>query len=207
VNQIGLLESGVIRGLLVALGSLLGLVMTKAGLTFDDAFYAQLTDAVLMLLIAGSTLYAAWMRANKANPPITKAAEAHTEARLVQETLERNGEGGFARVGQLAAIAVLGLLGACSIFGMPGAKSFNERLAVGYSTVTTVRQSATTLVSADVISPGDAANVQQQADNARAGLDIARTLTTVDPKAADARLVASLQILTALEAYLRSRQP
>lgn len=204
MNQIGLLESGVIRGLLVALGSLLALVATKLGFTFDDAFYAQLVDAVLMLLIAGSTLYAAWMRARKANPPITGAAIAATQEREIQEKLER--EGGFARVGLLAGVAVLGLLGACAFLGVPTAKSFNERLAVGYSTVTTVRQTATTLVQDDVISPNDAANVQQQADNARAGLDIASTLKGVDLEAADARLLASLQILHALEDYLRSRQ-
>lgn len=204
MNQIGLLESGVIRGLLVALGSLIGLVLTKLGFTFDDAFYAQLTDAILLLLIAGSTLYAAWMRARKANPPITGAAIVSTKEREVREHLER--EGGFARPGLLCLVSVLGLLSACAALGIPGAKSFNERLAVGYSTVTTVRQSATTLVQSDAISPEDADNVQKQADHARAGLDIASTLKNVDQQAADARLLSALQILHALEDYLRSRQ-
>lgn len=204
MNQIGYLESGVIRGVLVALGSLIGLLATKLGFTFDDAFYAQLIDAVLMLLAAGGAAYAGWMRARKANPPITSQAVLATKEREVQEHLER--EGGFARLETLSAVAALALLTACSVFGLPQAKSFSDRLAVGYNTVIAVRETNTALVSSSLISADDAQNVQDQADTARAGLDIASSLRDVDQTAADARLRASLQILSALEAYLRSRQ-
>lgn len=203
MNQIGLLESGVIRGLLVALGSLLGLVVTKLGYTFDDAFYAQLVDAVLMLLIAGSTLYAAWMRARKPTPPITNAAVLATKERQITEHLQR--EGGRANIGHLAMVAALSVLTACALLGGASAKTFNERLAVGYSTVTGVRQVATSLVQSDAITADDAANIQRQADVARAGLDVAAKLQTVDLKSAEARLTSTLQILHALEDYLRSR--
>lgn len=103
------------------------------------------------------------------------------------------------------ALALLSLA-ACAQLGIPQADQFNERVAVGYATVTAVRASATTLLDARKISSADAVNVQQQADTARAGLDIARTLDTTSPAAADAKLQSALTVLTALETYLRSKQ-
>lgn len=98
------------------------------------------------------------------------------------------------------------LLSACALLGVPTPESFSERLAVGYSSTTTVRQTALTLLQQKKLSPDDVENIQQQADNARAGLDIARTMRGVDLESADARLTATLVGLTALEAYLRARQ-
>lgn len=105
----------------------------------------------------------------------------------------------------LLAIAIM-LLSACAQLGIPKPETFNERLAVGYSTVTAVRQTATTLLQAKKISADDAQNVQNQADNARAGLDIARTISKTDLKAADAKLNAVHTALTALQSYLATKK-
>lgn len=97
-------------------------------------------------------------------------------------------------------------LSACSVFGVPTPQSFNERLAVGYATVTTTRDTAAALVSSGSISADDGQNVLEQTDNARAGLDIARSISVVDPDGANARLTSILVGLEALQTYLRSRQ-
>lgn len=110
------------------------------------------------------------------------------------------------RYAQHFLIIIALALTACAQLGIPKPETFNERLAVGYSTVTTVRQTATTLLQAKKITADDAQNVQQQADNARAGLDIARTISKTDAKAADAKLTAVRSALTALQAYLATKE-
>jgi hypothetical protein len=104
-----------------------------------------------------------------------------------------------------ATWALLALLG-CSVFGVPAPETFSERLAVGYATVTTARNTAATLVSEGSLSAEDGENVLEQTDNARAGLDIARKISATDPDGANARLTSILVGLEALQAYLRSRE-
>lgn len=99
---------------------------------------------------------------------------------------------------------VLALAG-CQTLGIPQAETFNQRLAVGYVGVTTARQTALTLLQADKIGTDDAQQVQQQADNLRAGLDVARSLRASSPQAADSKLTATLAALQALDAYLKTR--
>lgn len=94
----------------------------------------------------------------------------------------------------------------CQQLGLPTADTFNERLAVGYGTVTQVRASATQLLNAKKISSGDAQNVLAQTDNARAGLDIAREVSKTDMSQANNRLVMATTVLTAVQAYLATRQ-
>ena len=60
------------------------------------------------------------------------------------------------------------LLAGCAALGLEAPQTFNEKLAVGYSTVTAVRAAAATFVSSGKLSPDDAQNVQTQADTARA---------------------------------------
>lgn len=103
-------------------------------------------------------------------------------------------------------VALILSLTACAQLGLPTATTFNEKLAAGYSSVTAVRSSATTLLVAKKISSDDAQNIQTQADTARAGLDVARTISKTDQTAANARLTAIRTVLTALSTYLASRQ-
>ncbi len=101
---------------------------------------------------------------------------------------------------------VLLLLSACASLGLQTPKTFNERLAAGYVSVTAARDTAATLLTAGKITAGDAQNVQQQADNARSGLDIARSVHETNPAAGDDKLTAILAGLNALSAYLIARQ-
>lgn len=100
---------------------------------------------------------------------------------------------------------ILFLLTGCSTLGIPTADTFNARLAVGYSTVTTVRLTAKTLLDSQRITAEDGQNVLDQTNHARAGLDIARKLAAVDLKQADAKLTAIRITLDALKEYLDKR--
>jgi len=102
-------------------------------------------------------------------------------------------------------VALIGaLLIACGSVA-PTPNKFDERLAYGYGTVTALRNTATTMVTAKQLSAADAQNVQTQADNARTALDMARTVYPSDPAAANTKLVVTLQVLQALQAYLTQR--
>jgi hypothetical protein len=106
----------------------------------------------------------------------------------------------------LAAILMVGVLSACTTFGIPKAETFNQRVAAAYTSVTSVRQTATILLQGNVITAADAQNVQNQADNARTGLDLAKSMHGSLPKSAEDRLSASLVILQTLQTYLDKRQ-
>lgn len=110
------------------------------------------------------------------------------------------------RVRNYAAFACLcWLLTACSVLGVTTPQTFNERLAAGYTTVTGIRNTAGTLLVSGKITVSDAENVQQQADNARTGLDLARQIYSDDAPAGTAKLDSVVVALTALEAYLRTK--
>jgi hypothetical protein len=110
------------------------------------------------------------------------------------------------RIPQYATLWLLCIvLTACSALGIPSAENFSEKLAGGYVAVTGIRNTAANLLTAEKIDSADAQNIQNTSDNARAGLDIARTLQGSDPTAAENRLTATLTVLTALEAYLATK--
>ena len=102
--------------------------------------------------------------------------------------------------------AVGATLSGCASVGLPTADSFNERLAVGYASVTTIRQTATALLQAKKISADDGQQVLDQTNNARQGLDIARTLSKTNLAAADGKLTAIRTALNAVQTYLAARQ-
>jgi hypothetical protein len=107
---------------------------------------------------------------------------------------------------RIPLIVAIVALAACQSFGIPTPQTFPERIAAAYVTTTGVRQTALTLLTAKRISPDDAKNVNESANHARAGIDIARSLEVVDPTAADNRLNASIAILEALNTYLGERK-
>lgn len=98
------------------------------------------------------------------------------------------------------------VLSACTTLGIEAPKTFNERLAAGYTTVTGVRNVTADLLTAGSITADDAGNVQAQADNARTGLDLAREIHATNPPAGDAKLDAVVTGLSALQAYLQSHK-
>jgi phage terminase large subunit-like protein len=101
--------------------------------------------------------------------------------------------------------AILVLLTACATLGVSSPQTFNEKLAAGYSTVTASRDTTATLLTSGKLTAADAQNVQQQLDNARTGLDLARQVHATDPAAGDAKIDAVVTALTALQAYLSTK--
>lgn len=96
------------------------------------------------------------------------------------------------------------LLAGCQFLGISQPETFNQRLLVGYESVASVRETASTLFVAGKIDVNVAENVQAQADLARAALDLAAA--TPDPTQAETRLEATLVVLKGLNAYLEARQ-
>lgn len=109
----------------------------------------------------------------------------------------------LSRFGALLLIGALALLGACAELKPT---SPEEGVAVTISAVTAARQTASTLLQAKKITPDDAANLQQQADNIRAAALIARSMIGVDPAGADAKLQQTRAALLALQAYLTTKE-
>lgn len=96
---------------------------------------------------------------------------------------------------------------ACAGLGIPDTDTFNKKAAVAITSVEAVRQTAFVMLTAGKISSMDAQNVQNQADNARAGIEIARQMSasTPDLPAANARLTVAITTLTALQQYLDTK--
>lgn len=106
----------------------------------------------------------------------------------------------------ILASCSISFLPACAQLGIAAPETFNQKLAVGYITVTAVRETATKLVVAKKLNPDDAQNVQNQADTARAGLDVARDMFKATPVVADNKLTSVTTALRALQTYLASKQ-
>lgn len=105
----------------------------------------------------------------------------------------------------IPASLVLTLLVGCTALGVPTAQSFNEKMIVGYSTVTAVRTTATQLLVIKKISASDGENVLVATDAAKVGLDTAREIAKTDQTAAESKLNSIRTVLTALSTYLASR--
>lgn len=96
------------------------------------------------------------------------------------------------------------ILAACASLGVPTPKTLNERIAAGYVSVTGARNMTLTLLNGGVIGSEDAERVQAQLDNAKEGLDIARTLPAAE---AETRVQTALTILQAARSYLCGKSP
>lgn len=107
--------------------------------------------------------------------------------------------------GAMLAAALVLMIG-CAALGVQSPQTFNEKAAVAISSVTVVRQTATALLQANKISAPDAQNIQGQADNARAGIEVAIAINATDPGAAENRIGAILVGLNAITAYLTAKQ-
>lgn len=97
------------------------------------------------------------------------------------------------------------MLAACVSLEAP--KSFNDKLAYGYGSVSATRNTAAALLERKRISKDDAIQVQALADQARTGLDAARgTASSGDLATAQGQLQLALDVLTKLEAYLATKE-
>lgn len=106
----------------------------------------------------------------------------------------------------LQVLLLVAFLGACAQLGLVPAKSFDQQVAYGYSTLASVRLSAVTALDAKSISVSDAKQVQALADQARAGLDAARGAWAAgDTKTALGRLQLANSVLNQLSVFLQKR--
>ena len=101
---------------------------------------------------------------------------------------------------------VLYLMLGCAALGLPSADTFNEKLVVAVSLVTAVRTTATTLLTEGKITANDTDNALKATDAARAGIEVARTLSKTDMTAADSKLTAVRTTLVALQSYLATKK-
>lgn len=106
----------------------------------------------------------------------------------------------------LTLLVALGGLQGCAQLGVPTPKGFNERLAAGYSGVTSVREATLALLTSQSISPQEAQKIQDKCNEARAGLDTASTLKGVDFQSAENRLTAATQLIVALQGFVADRK-
>lgn len=103
-------------------------------------------------------------------------------------------------------ILFIALLVGCAQLGLAPAKSFDQQVAYGYSSVASVRVSTANALNSGLIKVDDAKQVQALADQARAGLDGARgAWVTGDTKTAMGRLQLANSVLTQLAVYLQQR--
>lgn len=100
---------------------------------------------------------------------------------------------------------VLTLLTACASLGVPAPQTFNEKEAAAVSSVTAIRTTAASLLTANKITAPDAQNIQRQADNAREAIEVASAIHATDSGAADNRLTAIITGLNAISGYLATR--
>jgi len=98
------------------------------------------------------------------------------------------------------------LAAGCAALGVPTPTTFNERLAAGYTTARAIVSGTSAVLVARKITPDDAENVLKQADNLVSALDVARSMSKTDPIAASTKLGATITALTALQAYLATKE-
>jgi len=102
-------------------------------------------------------------------------------------------------------VALMGLQG-CAQLGLAQPQGFNEKVAAGYTSVTSVREATLALLTAKSITPAEAQKIQDKCNEARAGLDTASTLKGVDFKSAENRLAAATQLIIALQSFVADRK-
>ena len=104
------------------------------------------------------------------------------------------------------ALAVL-ILSGCAALGVPVPQTFNQKALVAYNGATALVTTVTNLDAAGVITDADAKNVAAQADNVKAGIEIARQAEAAVAGSGGTKLDAAVAILTAAQTYLCSKQP
>jgi|SRR6267154_4519545 len=107
------------------------------------------------------------------------------------------------------------LLGGCISLGLQTADTFNQKLAYAYGQVTAARKGATSVITASCQTPGtqdcknavaDGGHIQQMADEARKGLDLAKGYAAAgNLQQANVQLQLETAALTALSTYLAAK--
>lgn len=222
------LDSGTIRGLIVATIPLLVLIASFFGV--DEALFQTRLEGIGEKIVALVSLFgvawAAYARVFKPTPPLTETAAKATQEKLVKEETARSSQGGFASLKMVCALNLavwtVALVTACGSLGLQTGGGFNDRLAGGYSTVTalyevisiridTQLKEANEELDRDVRSDkiaaikADAQNLKDQVTSVKEGLDVVKRLKGVNFQDAEARLASTLIILEALQKYVEGK--
>lgn len=105
-----------------------------------------------------------------------------------------------------SALVAIVLLAACTAIGVEPARSFSAGWAYAMGQTTAIRQAATDALEAGSLSVEDAEYALRVTDQSRALLEAARAAyASGDITTADGRLTLTTQVLTQLQAYLRSK--
>lgn len=108
---------------------------------------------------------------------------------------------------RIAAAAILAIMvTGCAQLGLSAPQSLPEKVAVTVNAVAGVRDATNTLLIAKKISVADAENVQKQADAVREAAQVALLIGSTNPAAGETKLTQARAALTALQAYLASKQ-
>jgi hypothetical protein len=213
VDKIKWYESTTLRALLVAFVSQV-IVWTGVAEQLPDGAATLAVDALLQVIAIAATAYAAWARANRANPPITERAMVRQAEAMVEQShpTANPNQSGFVRASMLGILLALAvpsvalLAGGCSTFGVQPARSFDQQLAYAYSTHTAVLDSAANALEAGSLTVEDAEAVLAMADQSRVLLDSARLAAGAgDVTTAEGRLALATNVLQQLVAYLNAR--
>jgi hypothetical protein len=116
---------------------------------------------------------------------------------------------------RLLAVLLVALSG-CAYLGLQTADTFNQKLAYAYGQVTAARKGATSVITASCPTPeqtqacksavADGKHVQSMADEARQGLDLAKTYAAAgNLQQANVQLQLESAALTALQTYLLAK--
>lgn len=206
-------ESTTLRALLLAFVSQV-IVWTGIAENLPDGAATLLVDGILQVVAIIATAYAAWARANRANPPITEKAAQKVEA--MASTPPGKSQAGFTRMSFLSLLVVAGMIAltvpvvvsmqGCAQFGMQQAKSFNENVAYALGQTTALRKAATDSLTFGQLTPDDAEYVLKLTDQSRALIDAAQlAYTGGDVATAEGRLQLVIGVLTQVQSYLNSK--
>jgi hypothetical protein len=224
------LDSNVLRGLLVAVASLIGLIVNSIFNISEDAWgekAEKIIDAVIQIVALGGALWAGYARINMPNPNLTEAAKAKEvqliergkipvekasveAAQIANTSVSEKVQGGFARLGMLGALlaallATLTVIG-CATLGAAQPQTFSEKATAGYETVTALANLTSVLLDAGKIEVKDGRNVHTQLTNLKEGIDIAVALKAAGNSDADSRLEVTIKALTLLQSYLALKE-
>lgn len=99
------------------------------------------------------------------------------------------------------------LLAGCASIGLAPATTFDERLAYAVANNAAVRQAAANSLDAGEIQLQDAQYVLKTTDETRTLLDAAKSASGAgDIQTAEGRLSVAVNVLSTLQAYLRSKK-
>jgi hypothetical protein len=210
--KMALMDSHVIRALLVAIAGLVGIAISMFSAGNATAFNSHAPgaiDALMLLFTTAAVAYAAYARLMRPTPPITDTAVAATVALAAKQTMQPSVP--IALYPTLLpcllvmglALSLLGLTGCAALGGEPS-KGFADSAYTTEQAVNGVIAAATNSLDAGTIKSSDAEYVRKTATDVRAFLGSAETAFAAgDTTTANARLALAIGVLRELQLYVK----